>query len=199
MLLCSAAPYSAVRVFASSSLNGRSLALVSRRRQYVIIPHRASEPKPEPALASHLVPQPFPSQAGSTSAAASAASRRSAAAAGGGRCHECFCTRAYRRCSNVLRYRDAARRRASESATIRNFPGVVRGGELAAQGVCPRDLSPSFPGGLRYFDLTRTDHSFQFSFVSLTIMFLMSPRPRLCPTMCCVCTVISPFCWSSDS
>ena len=75
----------------------RSLALVSRRRRYVTLRHRASESKPEPAPApaSHLALQHFPSQARSaatiTTAAAStrirsaavAASRRSAAAAAG--------------------------------------------------------------------------------------------------------------------
>ena len=166
--------------FANSS---RSLALVSRRRRYVTLRHRASEskPQPAPAPASHLALQHCPSQARSAAAvaaaaaaaastricSATAASRRSAAAgAGRCQCHECcFRTRAYRRCSNVLRYRDAPRGRAGESATIWNFPGVVLWGELEAQGVRPGDLSSAFPRPLRTLN-SRTDHYFHFTYLS---------------------------------
>jgi len=98
---------------------------------------------------------------------------------GAARWHRCRGVCTYQWCPNVIHYRDALCRRA-ESAPIRNFPAIARGGELAAPGLCHWIVSSPLPGGVcalisLWILFSRRCHMF-----SRITHEVVSPRLTLC-------------------
>lgn len=104
------------------------------------------------------------------------------------RVHPHPCLSAVFECRSLSRCRTRTRQRIGDDP---KFPRCRAWGRTGGTGSLPSGSITQLSGRTAHFDLTRTDHikySFQF-YLSPMIMFLTSPRLRLCPR-CVVCVLL---------